>query len=133
MKTLSRVALIAVVLVTSLAAKPAGQQRLPRPVAARQVPVPLIARPAMWKVADADTTIYLFGTVHALPKDMEWLDGPLATAFDQSQELVTEILESEGNDPKVIQSILDKAMLPPGQTLRAKMGPKARARLKIDP
>src|SRR6185369_1001930 len=30
------------------------------------------ARPALWKLADADTTIYLFGTIHALPDGVEW-------------------------------------------------------------
>ena len=27
---------------------------------------PQVARPALWAVSDADTTIYLFGTFHAL-------------------------------------------------------------------
>ena len=31
--------------------------------------------PALWRVGDADTTIYLFGTVHALPKGKPWFDG----------------------------------------------------------
>ncbi len=30
------------------------------------------AGPAMWKLADHDTTIYLFGTIHILSKDVEW-------------------------------------------------------------
>ena len=33
--------------------------------AAKPAPV-LIAKPALWKVSDADTTIYLFGTIHLL-------------------------------------------------------------------
>ena len=32
--------------------------------------------PALWQVSDDDTTIYLFGTVHALPKDKQWFAGP---------------------------------------------------------
>ena len=47
--------------------------------------------PALWKVADKDTTIYLFGTVHALPADKNWFDGRIERAFDASDELVTEI------------------------------------------
>src|ERR1044072_9653765 len=46
--------------------------------------------PALWKVADKDTTIYLFGTVHALPADKMWFDGRIERAFDASDELVTE-------------------------------------------
>ena len=41
----------------------------PEPVA------PAVPGPALWKVADKDTTIYLFGTVHALPKDVPWMRG----------------------------------------------------------
>ena len=36
-------------------------------------------RPALWQVSDADTTIYLFGTIHALPGERR-----LAHAGDQS-------------------------------------------------
>ena len=28
---------------------------------------PQAAHPALWAVADADTTVYLFGTIHLLP------------------------------------------------------------------
>ncbi len=31
-----------------------------------------LAHPALWVVKDADTTIYLFGTVHLLPNDVDW-------------------------------------------------------------
>jgi len=41
---------------------------------------PKSASPAMWKVADADTTIYLFGTIHLLPSDMKWR----SAAFDEA-------------------------------------------------
>ncbi|MBY6217805.1 TraB/GumN family protein [Qipengyuania aquimaris] len=77
--------------------------------------------PAMWKVADEDTTIYLFGTVHALPADVDWYSGPVKTALDSSGSLVTEI----DMNPEVIaamgQTIAAKGMLPEGQTLRGLM------------
>ena len=31
---------------------------------------PEAGRPALWAVSDADTTIYLFGTVHVLPPEV---------------------------------------------------------------
>jgi uncharacterized protein len=128
MKILARIALIAVVLSTSLSAKPAGNQRLPRLIARQEVPAPVVAKPALWKVADADTTIYLFGSVHALPKNTEWLDGRLEQAFEQSQELVTEIVEPADGDTALAATIGRMAVMPPGRTLRSMLGPKARAR-----
>lgn len=50
------------------------------------------AAPALWKVADADTTIYLFGTVHALPPGTSWYEGPVRGAFEKSDTLVLEMV-----------------------------------------
>ena len=54
-------------------------------------PAGAVPGPALWQVADEDTTIYLFGTVHALPQSTNWFDGRIERAFDASDELVTEI------------------------------------------
>jgi uncharacterized protein YbaP (TraB family) len=88
-----------------------------REPAAATVAVPAEkASPALWKVSDKDTTIYLFGTIHALPPGIDWFSGPVLQAFDRSQELVTEIAES---DPAAMQRLVQsRAMLPRGQTLR---------------
>jgi uncharacterized protein YbaP (TraB family) len=84
--------------------------------------------PAIWKVTDADTTIYLFGTVHALPKDAEWFSGPVERAYDASSELVTEIPEDDvAGDAKLIA---DRALLPEGQSLRDLMAPPARMKFE---
>ncbi|MEI9928714.1 MAG: TraB/GumN family protein [Sphingomonas sp.] len=50
------------------------------------------AHPALWVVRDADTTIYLFGTVHTLKPDLSWFDGGLRKAFDASGQLVLELV-----------------------------------------
>lgn len=49
------------------------------------------ARPALWSLSDADTTIYLFGTIHALPEGTQWHTPALDRALAASDELVTEI------------------------------------------
>ena len=48
------------------------------------------ADPALWVVRDADTTIYLFGTVHMLKPGLSWFDEAVKQAFDASGELVLE-------------------------------------------
>ena len=52
--------------------------------------------PAMYIVRDHDTTIYLFGTFHALDGKSDWFNSQVKTAFDQSGELVLETLIPEG-------------------------------------
>ena len=80
--------------------------------------------PALWRVADRDTTIYLFGTVHALPRDKPWFDGRIERAFNASSELVTEIDLVEA--AKSATSLQSASMLPEGQSLRAMMTPENR-------
>lgn len=83
--------------------------------------------PALWKVADEDTTIYLFGTVHALPKDVEWYRGPVAEALAGAQVLVTEIPTGQLTTSAVQQAFVAKAMLPEGQSLRDMLSAEQRA------
>ena len=46
--------------------------------------------PALWKVADADTTIYLFGTIHLLPKGLQWRTPAIDAAITASDTLYLE-------------------------------------------
>ena len=51
--------------------------------------------PAMFVVRDADTTIYIFGTFHALDGKSQWFDHSVKDAFERSNELVLETLIPE--------------------------------------
>ena len=62
------------------------------PHASAQLPRPDPVRPAMWKIQDEDTTIYLFGTFHALDGSTNWFKDGVRTAFQQSDQLVLETL-----------------------------------------
>ncbi|WP_247594857.1 TraB/GumN family protein [Sphingopyxis sp. PAMC25046] len=55
----------------------------------------LEARPAMWLVADADTKIYILGTMHALPRGTEWETGRVAGAIAAADELMMELSPAE--------------------------------------
>ena len=86
---------------------------------------PVADGPALWKLSDEDTTIYLFGTIHALPGDVDWYDGRIAAAFDASDELVTEIAMDD--QQALAQSLVSSAMLESGQNLRDLMTEENRA------
>ncbi len=75
--------------------------------------------PALWKVADEDTTIYLFGTIHALPKEIEWYDAEIAEALTSSDTVVTEIKMDPQSEAAMQQIAMSKGMLPAGTTLRS--------------
>lgn len=83
-----------------------------------------VVRPALWKLADADTTIYLFGTIHLLPEGINWYAGPIAEAFESSNQLVTEIPETPDGEGAAM--LLKHAMLPAGQSLRTVMSQSER-------
>lgn len=84
--------------------------------------------PALWKVADEDTTIYIFGTVHALPSDIDWNSGLVAEAIASSRTLVTEVDMTPESMNALAPMIMGKAMLPEGRTLRDLMTDEQRAK-----
>lgn len=61
--------------------------------ATHAAPAAKAPRPAMWKVADSDTTLYLFGTIHLLPKGQGWRTPTMDSALAGSDELVLEIAD----------------------------------------
>ena len=82
------------------------------------------AGPALWKVSDEDTTIYLFGTVHALKPDLQWLNPAIENAIGSADEIVTEV--DMATAAQATQAAMGSAMLQ-GTTLRALMTDENRA------
>ena len=87
------------------------------------------AEPAMWVVKDKDTTIYLFGTFHALDGKRDWFNDEVKAAFDASQDVVLEIVTPD--DPAELRpALLRHALTAPGApTLTSKLSPAGRTRL----
>lgn len=53
---------------------------------------PQTAHPALWELSDADTTIYLFGTIHLLPDQYQWRTDKFNKAVEASQQLIVETI-----------------------------------------
>jgi len=81
--------------------------------------------PALWVIKDADTTIYLFGSVHILKPGLGWFDDSVKTAFDRSDQLVLELVEPPAAEAQALFGKL--AMDQQGKTLRSKMNDADRA------
>lgn len=81
--------------------------------------------PALWVVKDADTTIYLFGSIHILKPDLGWFDDGVKTAFDGADQLVLELVEPPAAEAQALFGKL--AMDQQGKSLRSKMNDADRA------
>lgn len=107
----------------------AQTQALPSPVASTEVVIEEkeMGGPALWAVRDEDTTIYLFGTVHALPKGIEWFNGTIADALADSGSIVTEIKMDDSIAAEAQRLVMTKGVLPAGTTLRSLMNQEEKA------
>ena len=66
--------------------------------------------PAIWKLADEDTEIYMLGTIHALSPEIRWRSPALNGIIAQVDELVLETVEPEkSGDAK--NDDMDEAMM----------------------
>ncbi|MGD9979797.1 MAG: TraB/GumN family protein [Hyphomonadaceae bacterium] len=54
--------------------------------------------PALYAVRDADSTMYLFGTVHVRPRGADWGNARVRAAIDESEEVWTELMMSPEAD-----------------------------------
>jgi uncharacterized protein YbaP (TraB family) len=62
------------------------------------------ASPALWAISDADTTIYLFGTIHVLPENYQWRTANFNKAVTGSQQLMVETIVDQ-KDPTKLMSL----------------------------
>jgi len=84
------------------------------------------ADPALWLVKDADTNIYLFGTVHVLKPGQTWFDEAVRAAYDRSDEVVLEVVDPDS--PANATTITRLARSADGRPLRDKLSAATRAK-----
>lgn len=86
---------------------------------------PALAQPAFWVVKDADSTIYLLGTVHLLKPDTVWKTDKLLAAMKDAQQLWLELptTDPQAMAPEMMQ-LVTKYGLSPGMPLSKDMTPE---------
>ncbi|MFZ4686880.1 MAG: TraB/GumN family protein, partial [Hyphomonadaceae bacterium] len=81
-----------------------------------------LAKPALWRVADADTTVYLFGSLHMLPPGASWRSDPVDRALAESSTVYFEA--DVVGDPAGMAGLVERlGRLPPPQTLSRQLSP----------
>jgi uncharacterized protein len=71
--------------------------------------------PALWVVSDADSTLYLFGTVHVLRPDTAWGSAKVDAAFDSASAVILEI--SNPDDQAAIAPLVQQYGISPQRPL----------------
>jgi len=92
---------------------------------------PAAADPALWHISDADSDIYILGTVHVLPPEVDWRTPEIEAAFASAG---TVWFEAPANDPaaqgQMMALVGQLGLNPPGTTLSARISADARVALE---
>lgn len=95
------------------------------PVTAREA-----ATPALWKIDGPNGDVYLFGSIHILPKGFQWRTPALETALQQAQRLAFEVnLDDAMNPAATLGLVTELGLLPPDKSLRKMLAPDYRTKL----
>lgn len=82
---------------------------------------PAAAQPPVWVVKDADSEMVLFGSVHVLPPGLAWRPPALAAALEDADDLWFELPMGEATERESASLAGEKGILPPGQSLFARL------------
>jgi uncharacterized protein YbaP (TraB family) len=85
-------------------------------------------RPALYVARDADSTLYLFGTVHVRPAGEDWGDGAVRSAIDASEDVWTEIEISPQADAQAQALMRRMSAAPTGRPLSSWLAAEDRTR-----
>lgn len=80
------------------------------------------AAPALWRVSDADSQVYLFGTLHALRPGLPWRT-PLYDAVFARAGTVWFEADLESGDPDTIRLLIQRYGSDPDRPLSRKLAP----------
>lgn len=122
-KSLLKPLLPVIALVACLPGHASGPQATP--AATANAPVPLL-----WKVSDADNSLYLLGSFHMLKPEDYPLSADVDAAFDDAESLLFEIEPSVLNTPETIAKFQAATGYADGSTLSQVLPSETRAKLE---
>lgn len=93
-------------------------------VAAAAAEMQPVQRPLLWKVSDADNSVYLLGSFHLLKQEDYPLPKDIDVAFDDAESLLFEVDPREMTAPETMATIQRYAAYEPGKSLSTVL-PKA--------
>ncbi len=79
-----------------------------------------LAAPALWRMADDDTEVHIFGTLHMLEKGTTWANASITNAFSAAEALVVELDDRELERAGPL--FMEAGKLPLGVSMRQLVG-----------
>jgi uncharacterized protein YbaP (TraB family) len=85
------------------------------------------ASPALWSISDEDSTVYLFGTVHILPPELNWRTDAVTDAFNAAETIYFEVDALSPESQAEMQALVPQLGLnAPGVTLSSMISDEAK-------
>ena len=84
--------------------------------------------PALWVIKDADSTLYLFGSVHVLRPTTGWASPRVEAAFDSASDIWFEI--SNPDDQAAVLPLIQQHGLSPETPLSSRLTPEENVELE---
>lgn len=91
----------------------------------------LLAAQPLWKISDADSTVYLLGSFHLLKKDQLVLTPEMKNALGRAEVFVFELDLGQAESLDVQTEMVSKILLRDGQSLSALLSETSLERMKI--
>ena len=86
--------------------------------------------PVIWRLSDADTEIYLFGTIHVLPDGVNWRTEQIDAAINAADVIYLETPVDEETMAAFMPQVMEWATLPEGESLLAMLPEEGATRLR---
>jgi uncharacterized protein len=83
--------------------------------------------PALWRLADADSEIWILGTVHVLPPGVKWRTARIETAFSAAETVWFEAPTDEAAVAEINALVTRLGVNPPGVTLTSLLSSEEKA------
>jgi hypothetical protein len=89
------------------------------------------AAPLLWRVTDDDSEVFLLGTFHVLPPDLEWRSDALTAAFQSADTVYFEVeADAPGAQIEVTYIRMTQGMNADGVTLTSMLAPDEAPKLR---
>lgn len=91
------------------------------------LPPARIASPSLWHVQGPQGEVYLLGSVHVLPPNLQWRTPSIQRGLMRSTVFVFEVPQDDAAVAELQGLIQQRGFLPAGESLRAMLRPETRA------